>query len=114
MKFGDGQLVPQLNQVKYLGCLSNDKGDPNREIKKRIAECMVSSKKRDIFWRKSDNSTKFKLIARDATLRSKLLYGLESVQINNQMKKTHRCIPAKRPEENCRNVDHLCRKREHK
>ena len=43
-------------------------------------------KKLDLFWRKSNCSKKFKLIAYDAEVRAKLLYGLEAAQINKAEK----------------------------
>ena len=57
IKFIDNTKVPQLNQVKYLGCMLNDKGDPKREINKRISECMVIIKKLDPVWKHTDNPT---------------------------------------------------------
>ena len=32
IKFKDGTHVKTLNEVKYLGCMINDKGDPRREV----------------------------------------------------------------------------------
>ena len=38
-------MVPNKNEAKYLGCMINDKGDPVREIKKRLTECYIVWKK---------------------------------------------------------------------
>ena len=63
-------------------------GNIKKELNKRISQSMVSLKKLDIFWRHSNCPTKFKIIAIDAVLRSKLLYGMETAQLNEpQMKR---------------------------
>ena len=43
---------------------------------------MMTLNKLDTFWRHSNCPTKFKIIALDAVIRSKLLYGLDTAQIN--------------------------------
>ena len=84
--FLDKTKVPQLNIVKYLGCMVNDKGDPRKEISKRISECMVILKQLDPCWKHTENPTRWKLIIFDAVVRSKLMYGLESAQLNDSLK----------------------------
>ena len=72
--------------AKYLGCWLNDKGDPEREVKQRIANCMAILKKLDIFWRKADPGIKQKILVYDAVVRAKLVYGLESAVMNESVK----------------------------
>ena len=84
--FANGSQVPAHDQAKYLGCLLNDKGDPKREVNKRIAEAFVTWKRLDTFWKHSDCSVKVKLGVYDAVVRAKLIYGLESVQLNQSLK----------------------------
>jgi hypothetical protein len=43
---------------------------------------MVTLKKLDIFWRHSNCPVRFKIQAVDAVVRSKLLYGMETAQLN--------------------------------
>ena len=50
VKFCNGQQVEQKPEVKYLGCLLNDKGDPAREMNKRMSECaMICNKLHQFF-----------------------------------------------------------------
>eukprot|EP00973_Karenia_brevis_P088993 12342204-Karenia_brevis.AAC.1 len=39
--FQDGTKVRTTTEAKYLGCWLNDRGDPGREIRQRIANCMT-------------------------------------------------------------------------
>ena len=84
--FGNNQQVPPHKESKYLGCLLNDKGDPKREISKRISACYLTWKRLETFWKHSDCSIRLKLSVYDAVVRSKLIYGLESVQVNDSLK----------------------------
>jgi hypothetical protein len=84
--FSSGQEVKPVAEAKYLGCWLNDKGDPEREVKQRVATCMSIVKKLDLFWKKANPSTKTKLITYDAIIRAKLLYGLESAAMNETVK----------------------------
>jgi hypothetical protein len=84
--FSDGTMVPPHDEAKYLGCMLNDKADPAREVNKRIAECHITWKRLAEFWKHSDCSAKVKINIFDAVIRSKLIYGLESVQVNDSLK----------------------------
>ena len=86
IKFADGTPVKQCDESKYLGCLINDKGDPTREVNKRISDCYLTWKRLAEFWKHSDCTTHMQLGIYDAVIRSKLIYGLESVQLNDSMK----------------------------
>ena len=63
----------------------NDQADVRKEVSARIAACMVTLKKLDIFWRHSDWPERFKIQALDAVLRSKLLYGLETAELGSPL-----------------------------
>ena len=81
IQFADGtELIPK-EEVKYLGCKLNQQGDANMEIRKRIAECMGTLKQIDLFRLHSDSSLRQKLIVYDAVIKSKLMYGLESLEL---------------------------------
>ena len=79
--FANGDNVKRQEEVKYLGCFLNQKAEVDKEIKKRIATCMTILRSLDLFWRHSDCPVAFKLIAQDAVIRAKLLYGLESAEL---------------------------------
>ena len=53
-----------------------------REIQERITECMLTLKRLDLFWLHGDCSIRQKINVFNSVIRSKLAYGLESVQLN--------------------------------
>ena len=81
VKFSDGTRLKPQEEVKYLGCSLNSKADSRRELQKRISECMMILKKLDIFWRHGDSSLKQKMEVYNAVVKTKLIYGLESMQL---------------------------------
>ena len=83
LHFGNGEKIKIKDKVKYLGAILNKTRDMDKEVKQRIAICMSTLKRLDLFWRHSDCPTKFKLLVQDAVIRSKLLYGLESAEIKD-------------------------------
>ena len=58
VEFGNGAKVPRKQEAKYLGCHLNSKGDPGREISKRVAECTIVNNRLQIFWRHGDSTIK--------------------------------------------------------
>ena len=85
--FSDGTKVPVKEEVKYLGCFLNDRGDPRLEVKKRMATCMTTWRRLGEFWKGSNCSVRIKVQVYDAVIRAKLLYGLESAQLNDSLLK---------------------------
>ena len=81
-----GKNQKSHDEVKYLGCNINRKGDTTKEIKYRTATCMPTLKSLDIFWRHSDCPKRLKLLVQDAVVRSKLVYGLESAELKAEDK----------------------------
>ena len=61
----------------------NDRGDPNRELKKRKSECMCTLMKLEFFWKHTDNPKKWKIILFNAIIRTKLIYNSMKQQKNN-------------------------------
>ena len=83
--FSDGTRIPSKEEVNYLGCHLNKDCDVSKEVKSRIATCMMVLKRIDSFWRHSDCPDRFKLTTLDAVIKSKALYGLESAQLNDNI-----------------------------
>ena len=81
--FLDGTKVPFKDEVKYLGVDINDTGKMKKEISKRLTAVWLTIKRLDHFWLHSNCPVKFKLIATDAIVRAKLLYGLDSAQLGD-------------------------------
>ena len=81
VKYMDGTLVPRKQEAKYLGSLLTDTVNNHREISNRIADATVTCNKLKLFWNKAQNSVKWKLKVFDSILKSKVLYGLECIQL---------------------------------
>ena len=108
IKFQDGSLVKIKDEVKYLGCTLNRSCDAAREVSHRICQCMIVLKRLDLFWGHSNCSLRQKLIAYDAVIKSKLIYGMESAQLNPAVKTKTRHVPIERPEKNATDEDNIC------
>ena len=87
IRFRNGVVVPPHDEVKYLGCMLNEKGDPQKEVNKRLSETIVTWRRLADFWKHSNCSCKTKLQVYDAVVRTKLMYGLETLQLNESIKK---------------------------
>ena len=85
--FSDGTLVPTVKEAKYLGCWLNDKGDPLREFRQRRQECLTTWNKLEVYWKHANTPDYKKIQVYDAIIKSKLLYGLDSVSINDTLRR---------------------------
>ena len=83
--FADGTPVPKRIEAEYLGCKLNAKCNLNKEVGKRMADCMAIMQKLHLFWRHANCSIGFKLIVMDAVIRSKPLYGLETAHLGSTL-----------------------------
>ena len=63
-----------------MGGLIKYKRDASKEIQETIKQCMHTMTKLQILWKNSLTSITYKLVVANAALRSKLLYGTESIQ----------------------------------
>jgi hypothetical protein len=80
-KFMDGNAVPTVKSIKYLGSTISKSHDIKSLITGRISACFAVLNRLNFFWRKSSCPDKFKLSVFDAVVRSKLVYGLEVTHI---------------------------------
>ena len=78
-----GKLVPRKNSATYLGTLLPDTFDNRAEVSNRIGDCIATCNRLKLFWNKANTSIKWKIQVFNAIVRSKLLYGLECVQLTN-------------------------------
>ena len=60
----------------------NNKADPAKEVSRRIKECMATLNKLHVYLYNSDNTITRKLQMFNAILRSKVMYGLETIVMN--------------------------------
>lgn len=82
IKYLDGTAVPRKRSAVYLGTLLTDTVDNHKEIMKRIADCTRTCNRLKLFWNQARTSIKWKVQVFHSILRSKLPYGLETIQLN--------------------------------
>ena len=85
--FSDGTKIRIVDEAKYLGCSLNETSNYRKEIGKRISNTYITMQKLNIFWLHSNCPAKFKLIAADAVIKTKLLYGMDSAQLGEHEQK---------------------------
>lgn len=77
----EGAFVPRRKSAVYLGTLLTDSFDNRAEILNRIGDCIATCRRLKLFWDKANTSIKWKIQVFTAIIRSKLLYGLECIQL---------------------------------
>ena len=82
IRYMDGTLVPRKQSATYLGTLLSDTVDNRKEIMNRIFDSTRICNKLKLFWNKARTSLRWKLKVFHSIIRSKLLYGLECIQLN--------------------------------
>ena len=81
IKFLDGSAVSRKHQAEYLGATLSDSVENHREVLKRVGQASATASQLQLFWNKARTSIKWKLQVANSVLYSKLLYGLETVQL---------------------------------
>ena len=82
VRFKDGTHVPKENQVTYLGGIITKEAKGHAEVEQRITATMVTWKKIHLFFKDARCPIRWKLIVYNSMIRSKLLYGLETVELS--------------------------------
>ena len=80
--FTDGTRVKVHSEVRYLGCMLNQKANQGKELNRRIQECHQILKRLDPFCLHSTCTTKFKLQVYNAIIRAKLADGMDTLHFN--------------------------------
>ena len=80
-KFKNNERIPTDEETQYLGAGIRRDHNVRREISRKICSCFPTLKKLDLFWKNHNCPRKFRLQVFDAVIRSKLVYGLESIMI---------------------------------
>lgn len=65
----------------YLGTLLTDSFDNRAEVMNRLGDCVATCTRMTLFWNKANTSIKWKIQVFNAIVRSKLLYGLQAIQL---------------------------------
>ena len=79
--------MKQDKEVKYMGCELDGSGNRGKDLMKRISKPMIVQTKLDQFWLCSNCPIKRKVEVYNAVIKSKLLYGLEPLQLRESLKK---------------------------
>ena len=85
--FHNGDSLKDIAETMYLGNELNNKADIKLELQHRKQEVRKTWFKLNAYWKARDTSKKWQIIIFDAIVRSKLTYGLETVQLTDAMKK---------------------------
>ena len=80
---GQGKLVPGKSSAAYLGTILSDTFNNKAELLNRLGDCIATANRMKIFWNKANTSIRWKIQVFNAIIRSKLLYGLECIQLTN-------------------------------
>ena len=86
IRFLDETVVPRKSRATYLGAILTDDFNNTAEINNRISDCTNTVNKLKLFWNKANTEISWKLQVFNAIIRSKLLYGLETIQLTNAEK----------------------------
>ena len=81
VKFLNGTSVPRKDQAKYLGATLTDTVDNRQELSQRIGAVVATARQLNPLWFQARTSKTWKIRVFESTLASKLLYGLESIQL---------------------------------
>ena len=85
IKFIDGSPVPHEEQVTYLGGIINRQVNRRAEVESRISSSMITWKRMHVFFKNARCPTRWKLIVYNSIIRSKLLYGLETLELTKPL-----------------------------
>ena len=86
MAFMDGTPVTVTREAIYLGVKISSTSDKKKELAERLNQCAVTWRKLSPFWNKSNIPKRIKLTIYDALIRSKLVYGMESLYFTQDVK----------------------------
>ena len=86
VKYLDGTLVPRKHEAIYLGTVLSDSVNNQREVLNRLAAAMATCNRLKIFWDKARTTIKWKICVFDSILKSKVLYGLECIELTTSDK----------------------------
>ena len=86
IRFIDGTVDPRKPRATYLGAILIEDFNNTAEIHNRISDCTNTANKLKLFWNKANTEISWKLQVFNAIIRSKLLYGLETIQLTNAEK----------------------------
>lgn len=81
IKFRDGTPVPHEEHVTYLGGIVTRNVNVGAEIENRISATMATWRRMHLFFSQANCPIHWKLVVYNSMIRSKLLYGLETLEL---------------------------------
>ncbi len=73
--------MPRAKRATYLGTILTDENSNRTELMNRIAACTATANKLRLFWNTAKTEEKMKITVYNSVIRSKLLYGLECIEL---------------------------------
>ena len=95
IKFKNGEQVPTDESTTYLGVKISQEASSQSELMSRMRTCNATWRKLGIFWKCSACPLGVKLRIYDAIIRSKLVYGLESLHLSEGQRQKMNAFQAK-------------------
>lgn len=83
--FSDHTLLPKAQDAVYLGNNLNHTVNIRHEVIQRIVDVKRTWLKLHVYWRDQAANRKWQLLVYDAVIRSRLLYGLETVHLTKSL-----------------------------
>ena len=88
IKFLDGTPVPRKSHASYLGATLTDSVDNHKEIMQRLGAVNATALQLQPLWSQTRTTVKWRLRVFEAALSTKLLYGLETIQLTRSEQNT--------------------------
>ena len=77
----DDHVMKSVEAAMYLGNKLNKRASVQEEIRHQMQQVSITWRRLHVYWRATNASKKWQLLAYDAIVKSKLLYGLETAQV---------------------------------
>jgi len=74
------------DKAKYMGIVLTDEDKDIVEVNSRINDCLRTINNMKLIWTKSDLTHKDRILLYKKIIHSKLVYGLEALQLNQRLK----------------------------
>ena len=81
IRFADGSQVPQVDKVTYLGGTLTSQVSVANEVSNRIAAATSTWMSLRFYWKQAHCTAGNKIRIFDAVVKSRLLYGLQTLEI---------------------------------
>ena len=83
--FKAGQKLLAAEEGTYLGKTLNRKENAAQEVEKQMQQTNITMWKLNQYWKATEASNKWQLLIFDAVIKSKLLYGMETLQLTEAL-----------------------------